>query len=134
MDIDTTVPVLLITGPIGVGKTTIAHEISDLLEDVGMAHAFVDVDSLHWYYPCPLHDPLKVRLAMNNLAAVWANFRAVGVTRLILSDVLQSRSELTRYQEAVPGAQIIVVRLRAALPTLYRRKTYRIPRDWIEVR
>ena len=115
------IPVLLITGPVGVGKTTVAFAVSDLLKDTAAAHALVDVDSLRWCYPAPPGDRFNVALGMRNLAAVWANFRAAGAERLILADVLESREQLARYREAVPGAAIQVVRLRATLETLNDR-------------
>ena len=115
------VPVLLITGPVGAGKTSVAGEISDLLGEAGMPNAFVDVDALRWSYPSPPDDPFRTRLALRNLAAVWPNFRAEGAERLILADVLEDRADLAGYEAAVPGAIITVVRLRATVATLQER-------------
>jgi adenylylsulfate kinase len=95
---ETNVPVLLITGPPGVGKTAVAAEVSELLDQAGAAHAFVDIDSLRWCYPRPAQDRFRVALAMNNLAAIWTNFQAAGAARLILADVLESRGDLERYR------------------------------------
>src|SRR6476646_9788147 len=100
------IPALLITGPVGVGKTTVSFEVSDLLKAVPVAHALVDVDSLRWCYPAPSGDRFNVALAMRNLTAVWANFRAAGAERLILADVLEAREDLDHYRAAVPGAAI----------------------------
>jgi hypothetical protein len=58
---------------------------------------------------------------MTNLAAVWANFRAAGASRLVVADVLESRDDLDRYRVAIPGANIVVVRLTASLSTLRLR-------------
>lgn len=58
---------------------------------------------------------------MQNLAAVWANFQAAGAERLVLARVVESRDELDRYRAAVPGARIVVVRLRAPIETLQAR-------------
>ncbi len=117
----TSIPVLAITGPVGVGKTTVAGSISELLGSAGLAHAFVDLDWLRWCYPSPTHDPFHMALGRRNLAAVWANYRAAGAERLILVDIVESRDEVARYEAAVPGAAIVVVRLQAALPTILRR-------------
>ncbi len=127
------IPVLLITGPVGVGKTTVSFEVSDLLKAAAQAHALVDVDSLRWCYPAPSGDRFHVALAMRNLSAVWANFQAAGAARLVLADVLESREQLARYREAVPGAAIQVVRLRATLGTLdgrVRRRETGAALDW----
>ncbi len=117
----TTVPTLLITGPSGVGKTTVASEVSELLDQAGVAHAFVDIDALRWCYPRPAHDRFRVQLAMKNLAAVWANFQEAGAACLVLADVLESRDDLAHYRAAVPGAVITVVRLRASTSALAER-------------
>ena len=115
------IPVMLITGPIGVGKTTVAAEVSELLDKAGVAHALVDIDTLRWCYPRPPHDPFRLELAMKNLAAIWNNFQEVGATRLVLATVLESRDDLEWYRGAIPGADILVIRLHASLHTLRSR-------------
>jgi adenylylsulfate kinase-like enzyme len=118
---DTIVPVMLITGPVGAGKTTVAAQVSELLESAEMAHAFIDIDSLRWSYPSPAHDRFRTELAMKNLAAIWPNFLTAGARRLVLADVLESREDLAQYRAAVPGADILVIRLQAPLDTLLSR-------------
>jgi hypothetical protein len=115
------VPVLVVTGPVGVGKSTVAAEVSERLDAAGVAHALVDVDALRWCYPRPPGDPFRVGLALRNLAAVWPNFRAAGARRLVLVDVVDSREQLAGYAGAVPGAGFLVVRLRARPETLAGR-------------
>src|SRR5258708_36649636 len=99
------VGVLLVTGPVGVGKTTVALEASDLLEAAGVPHAVIDVDALSWCYRTPVNDPFHNRLALRNLRCVWANFAAAGAARLILARVIEARDELGAFRQAVPGAQ-----------------------------
>jgi deoxyadenosine/deoxycytidine kinase len=113
--------VLVITGPVGVGKTTVAAELSELLGQTRQAHALVDLDWLRWCYPSPADDPFQLALGLQNLAAVWSRYRAAGAARLILVDVVESRATLASYQTAIPGADILLVRLHADLPTLYSR-------------
>lgn len=115
------VPVLIVTGPVGVGKTAVAAALSDLLEDAGVPHAMVDADQLRWCYPAPPDDQFRVALGLRNVAAVWANYRAEGARRLVLADVVEQRSNVYGYQDVIPGAEIIVVRLRASLSTIQGR-------------
>lgn len=115
------VPVMVVTGPVGVGKTTVAVAISELLDRIDMAHAMVDVDHLRWCYPAPAHDRFRMALGFRNLAAIWANYRDEGTERLILADVVEERADIAGYREAIPGAAVLVVRLRASLPTTERR-------------
>jgi adenylylsulfate kinase len=127
------IPLLIVTGPVGVGKTTVAYEVSNLLATANLPHACIDMDTLRSCYPAPAGDRFNVALGLRNLAAVWANCRAVGATHLVVADVIESRDELQGYREAVPGAAISVVRLRATLSTLTGRVTQRevgSSRDW----
>jgi hypothetical protein len=115
------VPVLVITGPVGVGKSTIANEAAWLLRQADVPHALVDLDRIEQCWPVPADDPWNERVSHRNLACMWANFRQAGADRLILVRVLEARSLLRRVAQAVPGAQITVVRLRASLSVLHER-------------
>jgi predicted kinase len=115
------VPVLVITGPVGVGKSTIAAEAAWLLRQADVPHALVDLDRIEQSWPVPADDPGNERVSHRNLACMWANFRQAGADRLIFARVLETRSLLRRVAKAVPGAQITVVRLRAPLAVLHER-------------
>jgi adenylylsulfate kinase len=125
------VPVLLITGPVGVGKTTTADSVSYLLAQRGVRNACVDLPQIGKAFPAHDADPWNEELIHRNLACMWANFKAAGAERLVVSRVLETRSGLGRIAEAVPGAEITVVRLRAPLAILHRRIRARNPRpEW----
>lgn len=115
------VPVLLITGPVGVGKSTVAGEAVRQLRDADIAHAYIDLAQIGACWPTPADDPWQERLLHRNLACMWANFRAAGARRLVLCRVLEARSLLRHIESAVPGAEITVIRLRAPLALIHAR-------------
>lgn len=130
----TRIPVLLITGPLGVGKTTVVDAVAERLRAAGVAFAAVDLDALSWAYP-PASDDDQYRsgLMFRNLASVWHNFRDAGASRLVCARVVESRGELDRYRAAIPDAAISVARLRASDETLQARLSRRLARrDLIE--
>ena len=111
-----TVPTIFITGPVGVGKTIVASDVSWLAEAAGIPHGGLDVDAVTWMHPHP-----PPTLAYENTAAVWESYRRAGATHLILAQVIYSRADLEGFRTAVPGAEITVFRLRADLETLLAR-------------
>ncbi|MGI8858731.1 MAG: hypothetical protein ACR2HO_01025 [Rubrobacteraceae bacterium] len=116
------IPTLAITGPGGVGKTTVALEVSRQLEASGVGHALIDMDELDRLFPPPPGDPCKSGLTTRNLAAMWTNFREAGASRLVLVAVMRSpERELPYINAAIPAADILVVRLRVAGETLSER-------------
>lgn len=108
-----TVPVLIVTGSVGVGKTTLAEAISDVLRERGIAHGWLDVDGLSRSYPVPPDDPFNARLAVRNVVSVWANMRAAGAERLVLAYVIEDDAGWQAFVDAIPGAGVIIVRLTA---------------------
>jgi len=115
------VPVVLITGVVGVGKTTITGEASRLLREAGIAAAAIDLAVIGNCWPAPPDDPWNEDVIHRNLACMWANYQQAGAARLLLCRVLESRGLLARVREAVPGAEITVVGLRAPLETVRAR-------------
>src|SRR4051794_28454084 len=99
------VPVVLITGPVGVGKSTAAGEVAALLSDADIAHASVDLAQIGACWRTPTDDPWQERLVHRNLACTWSNFREAGARRLVLCRVLEARSLLRHVASAVPGAE-----------------------------
>jgi adenylylsulfate kinase len=122
------VPTIIVTGPVGVGKSTVAEAMGYQLLAAKVPHANVDFDQLTAGYPRPADDDQwGTKLGLSNLAAMWRNYQLAGARRLIIARVVESRSELDGYRQAVPGADIQLVRLRAAPETLQARVRRRGP-------
>lgn len=118
---DGAVPLLVLTGPCGVGKTAVLHAAAERAAAAGAPHAAVDMDALRACYPAPPADPFHTALGLRNLAAVWANYRGAGARRLLLADVVERAADVDAYRLAVPGARPLVVGLRAEPATLAAR-------------
>lgn len=116
------VPVLNIIGPCGIGKSSTADAISEILEyDFAFPHAVVDLDHVRRAFPPPTDDPFNMELGFKNLAAVWNNYRLAGAKCLIIPSVMESREHLDQLRMSVPGADIFVVRLTASLEVNHAR-------------
>ncbi|PRX98483.1 hypothetical protein [Allonocardiopsis opalescens] len=78
-----TCEVLLIAGRSGVGKSTAAWEASARLRAAGVAHCMIEGDTLDQIHPAPEGDPHRSAITERNLAAIWANYAALGQRRLV---------------------------------------------------
>ncbi|GGN59351.1 ATPase [Actinoplanes lobatus] len=79
--------VLFLGGRAGVGKTTVGFEIHQLLSGAGVKHCLIEGDNLDQAYP----PPWEHGLAERNLAAMWANYRALGYRRMIYTNTVSVR-------------------------------------------
>lgn len=78
--------VLFIGGRSGVGKTTAALALHELLAAADVVHAVVEGDYLDLAHPAPHVTFPDADLAERNLAATWANYRALGYRRLVYTN------------------------------------------------
>src|SRR6266516_3641332 len=88
------VPVLVLSGAVGSGKSTIGRSVARQLRQADISHALVDQEWIAYSWPVPADDPWNERVAAQNLACAWVNFRAAGAQRLVLCRVLEARSQL----------------------------------------
>ena len=124
--------ILLITGPGGIGKSTLCYELSAQLAAAHVAHAVIETDELDRVHPRPTREELErlqpgtTDVSALNLAAIWSTYRALGHRRLIMSGVmLRPEADRQWIRAAIPGAEIVVVRLVATETTLSRRLAQR---------
>lgn len=115
---------LLVNGTVGVGKTTVADAIGDVLEKAGVPGAVVDLDWLRRCWPSPDSDPFQLELTLTNLSAVARNFRDAGATHLVLAGVVETQDHRAAHAAAV-GLPLRLCRLKVALPLVRERLTAR---------
>ncbi|ONM47888.1 hypothetical protein [Nocardia donostiensis] len=94
-----TTEALFIGGRSGVGKTSVGNEIHAQLSAAGVRHCLIDGDFLDMAYP----STEKHGLAERNLAAMWANYRALGYRRLIYINTASVLDEVTDQLTAAMG-------------------------------
>ena len=102
--------VVVISGTVGSGKTTIATRLHDTLVQRGYASAVIDVDFLSEAEPRKPEDPYNSDLGIRNLASVWPNYREFGVEYMVLARVVEEADERAKYDAAF-GVPVKIVRL-----------------------
>ena len=111
---------VLITGVYGAGKSTVAAEISYLLEQRHQPYALLDLDFLGWGVNSFDGHAAGSPFMLRNLAAVVSNYREGGISVFVLAYFVSSREDLRAIREAV-GVPLRVVRLSVPLPDIERR-------------
>jgi hypothetical protein len=119
----TPIQLLVISGSMGSGKTTIMAEASDILSASGVHHAAIDLDVLGIAHLPDTHTDLTYR----NLESVWTNYSAAGIRHLLVASAVENRDTLDRIRAAVPGCELVVCRLRAHVDTMRNRVAVRDP-------
>jgi Adenylylsulphate kinase len=111
---------VLITGVYGAGKSTVAAEISYLLEQRRQPYALLDLDYLGWGVNSFDGPAAESPFLLRNLAAVVSNYREGGISVFVLAYFVSSREELQGIREAV-GVPLRVVRLSVPLAAIEQR-------------
>jgi predicted ABC-type ATPase len=113
--------VALITGPAGVGKSTIGFRFYMRCLSAGLTAGYVDLSQIGFLEPPAADDPGNQRLKARNLAAIWRNYRAAGATHLVATGMIASRADLQLYAGELTGTDITLIRLLAGSGELRRR-------------
>jgi hypothetical protein len=110
---------LIITGSMGAGKTSVLAEASDILTLRHTVHAAIDLDTLGLAHlpSAASTDDVMYR----NLQSVCENYAALGVTRLLLARAMEDRAELELCRSVVTAANTQVCRLTAGIDTMQQR-------------
>lgn len=126
-------PVVIITGPAGAGKSTVARELCTAFERA----AHIEVDEVHHMIVTGRASPVdrspsaaewarQRELATRNTAALARNFATSGITAVI-DDVLESREELDQYLVYLGGMPVFVFTLLPDVAALRERDAGRPP-------
>jgi adenylylsulfate kinase-like enzyme len=105
--------VLLITGPTGVGKSTIGFPCYLSCLGAGLTVGYLDLDQLSFLRPADPSDHGSHRLKARNLAAMWRNYQAAGATHLVAVGPMSTAADFSIYAEALAGSSVMLARLRA---------------------
>lgn len=104
---------LVVTGPVGVGKTAVSWEIAEVLEERDIQYGFFDPDAVH-FHPRPSDDPFGYDVSFAAYDAAWP---LMGADRFVVPMVLESRDLLARF----PHDETIVARLAAPIHVIEER-------------
>jgi adenylylsulfate kinase len=115
---------IVITGTMGSGKTTVMAEASDILMARGMMHAAIDLDALSIAH---VPGTELTDLVYRNLSSVWTNYAALGIDRLLLAAAVENCGELNKIRAVLPDAATVICRLTASLQTMEERVSVREP-------
>lgn len=109
--------VVFLTGPTGVGKSTIGFSTFLQFLHAGTTAGFVDVDQLCFAGSRSSDHELRAR----NLDEVWLNFRDSGADVLVAVGPIRSTQDAQHYLDRLGSDNVTWVRLAASPETLRKR-------------
>ncbi|WP_204034324.1 hypothetical protein, partial [Sinosporangium siamense] len=113
------IPVLWLSGPSGVGKSSVGWELFTHWTGKGIKTAFVDSDQISLCHPTP--ESVTHHIGAQNLAAIWPNLRREGMRCMILAGIADTAEQVRQYTDRVPDAAWTLCRLRAGSAELRQR-------------
>jgi hypothetical protein len=121
---------LVITGSMGAGKTSVLGEASDILTLRRIVHAAIDLDALGvGYLPTAAGNDAVM---YENLRSVCENYAARGVRRFLVARAIEDQAQLELCRGVISAEHTIVCRLTAGLDAMQERikKRERGPLQW----
>lgn len=116
---------IFLNGTVGVGKTTVAASIGKALQQLGTAHAVIDLDAIRRAWPAPAGDRFNHELELVNLASLVENYAKAGIGTFVMAGVIEDAGEIQRYRHALRGRELRVCRITAHESVLRARLTSR---------
>jgi adenylylsulfate kinase len=110
---------LIITGTMGAGKTTVLGEMSDILALRHITHPAIDLDALG--LACLPSAASNDAVMYGNLQSVYRNFASHGAKRFLVARAIEDRAELEVCRRIIPATNTIVCRLTASIETMQQR-------------
>lgn len=129
---DTSRLALIITGPVGSGKTSVMAELTELLEKHNTPNAGIDMDHLRWFFPKQPGDPFGGGVGRQHLAFVAASYRSLGITVLVIADVIESEQGRREMVETLPDYDVQVIRLQVPMDLIEQRLRQREKTEHIQ--
>ncbi len=112
---------VVLTGVYGVGKSSLAEELADILEKRHDPYAALDMDWLGWFDDGRRTDHGAAdRVLLANLSAVVANYRGVGIRRFVLAGWIGNEREREDVR-SVLDMPMTVIRLTVPFEEIERR-------------
>jgi hypothetical protein len=115
---------LVITGTMGAGKTSVLGEASDILALRNIVHAAIDLDAfgLAHLASADLRSQVNNDVVMyRNLRSVCRNYSSVGVRRFLVARAIQDRATLECCRRAVSAKSMVICRHTASSETMRHR-------------
>jgi hypothetical protein len=114
------VPFLLLCGPRGVGKSSVAFQVFLEVMGSGIKAGYVDLGQVSFCRPVPQDDPDNHRVKVRNLARIWSVYQQAGARCLIAAGEI-GPDVVDAYAAAAPELHLSVCYLDAAADTIRDR-------------
>jgi GTPase SAR1 family protein len=116
---------VLITGPPGVGKTSVLTALVDSLTDDDVPHAAIELETLGWTHPA-----LSEEQWLRHIKTTCALYREAGHQLLLVAETLETNDDLNQLLDVLDADRSFLVRLEAQPATLVERIVEREPESW----